>query len=127
MNDINKLNLVTHDELFRIDISRAVYFQADDHYSIVYYNSDVHILLPFSLAAIEAAIKQNDEAQRCLVRLGRKYIVNTDRIIRISSTQCKLYLYDEQGKTHTVPFSKPVIRELIDANGNINALRDSRK
>ena len=116
MSDINKLNLVAHDELYRIDIQRVVYFQADDHYSYVYYNSDVHLMLPFGLTDIESAIGKNETAQSRLVRMGRKYIVNTERIMRISSTQCKLYLYDELGKTHTVPLSKPVNRELLDAS-----------
>lgn len=124
MNGNNKLNLTTQDELYLIDIPRVVYFQADDHYSYVYYNTEVHLQLPFSLGTIEAAIKQTHEAGASLVRMGRKYIVNTDRIIRVSSIQCKLYLCDEQGKTHTLSLSKPIIRDLI---GNKSRTKDDCK
>lgn len=133
MSDVYKLNLAAHDELYRIDINRVVYFQADDHYSYVYYNNELHVMLPFGLSVVEQAIDKEQQAN-CLVRLGRKYIVNTDRIMRVSSTQCKIYLYDEKGKTHSVTLSKPVIRDLMDAYihpeevaASVNPLRDSRK
>lgn len=45
-----------YDELYVVDLGQVMYFQADDHYSHVYYASGTHFMLPFGLSKVESAI-----------------------------------------------------------------------
>ena len=48
MGDI--LCLGAYDELYRIDTSQLIYFEADDHYTNVYYANGTHFVIPFGLS-----------------------------------------------------------------------------
>lgn len=50
MNDI--LCLGAYDELYRIDTSLILYFEADDHYTNVYYANGTHFVIPFGLSKV---------------------------------------------------------------------------
>ena len=110
----NNLLLGAHDELYIIDLDRVLYMQADDHYTDVHYMSGGHFLVPFGLVKIEAAIATMPEARSAMMRLGRKYIVNTRRIFRINTVTELLYLSDSSGDNVSLHISKPVLRSLID-------------
>lgn len=110
----NSLCLSAHDELYRIDLNQVLYMQADDHYTEVYYASGIHFMVPFGLVKIEALINNMPEARLFHRRLGRKYIVNTQRIFRINTTKEMLYLNDDAGNSLPLHVSKPVLRTLMD-------------
>lgn len=112
MSDI--LCLGAYDELYRIDTSQLLYFEADDHYTNVYYANGTHFVIPFGLSKVEDLVMRMPSASKQLMRLGRKYIVNTHRIFRASTTKELLFLCDNQGKYVQLHISKPVLRELID-------------
>lgn len=112
MNDV--LCLGAYDELYRIDLSQLLYFQADDHYTNVYYGNGTRFVIPFGLARVEDLIMQMPEASQYLLRLGRKYIVNSNRIFRVSTVKEQIFLFDDQGKNIQLHVSKPVLRNLID-------------
>lgn len=112
------LRLSTHDELYVIDLDEVLYFQADDHYSNVYYASGANFMVPFGLSKVEAAIGEVPEASMHMLRLGRKYIVNTNRIFRISTIKSMLYLADNHGSHTVLQVPKPVLRGLIELVGS---------
>ncbi|MBR1548947.1 MAG: LytTR family transcriptional regulator [Prevotella sp.] len=109
-----QLCLSAHDELFIIDLERVLYMQADDHYTDVYYTSGNHFLVPFGLVKIEAAIATLPDIRLYMMRLGRKYIVNTRRIFRINTITELVYLSSTSGENISLHVSKPVLRGLID-------------
>ena len=51
-----KLCLSIYGELYMIDLEMVMYLQADDHYTIAYYASGTHFMIPFGLSKVEAAI-----------------------------------------------------------------------
>lgn len=108
------LCLSAHDELYVIDLNQVLYLQADDHYTEVYYTSGVHFLVPFGLVKFEAQINMLPEARLYLLRLGRKYIVNTHRIFRINITKELLYLTTDDGNSLSLHITKPVLRSLME-------------
>ena len=114
MTQQKRLCLNGHDELYIIDLNRLLYLQADDHYTDVYYSTGAHFLVPFGLVKIEERIAAMPDAKIYLLRLGRKYIVNTNRIFRINTTKELLYLADDEGNTLSLHVSKPVLRSLLE-------------
>ena len=112
MGDI--LCLGAYDELYRIDTSQLLYFEADDHYTNVYYANGTHFVIPFGLSKVEDFVMHMPSASQHLMRLGRKYIVNTHRIFRVSTIKELIFLNDDQGKNVQLHISKPVLRGLID-------------
>ena len=108
------LCLGAYDELYLIDLDLLLYFQADDHYTNVHYANGTHFVIPFGLSKVEDFITHMPSPSKHLMRLGRKYIVNTHRIFRVSTVKELIFLTDNQGKNVQLHISKPVLRGLID-------------
>lgn len=115
MLEDNSLCLSAYDELYIIDLDKVLYFQADDHYTDVYYVSGTHFLVPFGLVKIESRLAAMDKERFRLMRLGRKYIVNMRRVFRINTVKESLFLIDDLGNIISLHISKPVLRSLIDS------------
>ena len=114
MSRETNLCLSVHDELYLIDLNRVLHLQADDHYTDVYYTSGAHFLVPFGLIKIEDRIATMSEAKLYMLRLGRKYIVNTKHIFRINTTKELLYMTNDDGSSTSLHVSKPVLRGLME-------------
>ena len=91
-----------------------VYLQADDHYTDVYYTTGTHFLVPFGLGKVEARLDVMPERRSQFLRLGRKFIINRNRIFRINTVKEQLFLADDRGNQVSLHISKPVLRSLID-------------
>ncbi|MBQ7496006.1 MAG: LytTR family transcriptional regulator [Bacteroidaceae bacterium] len=111
--DNSRICIAAHDELYVLDLNKVVYFQADDHYTHVYYYADKPFMVPFGLSRIQAAILDAGEPANYVVRLGRKHIVNTRRIFRISTIKETLYLNDDAGSRISIHVPKAALRPLI--------------
>ncbi|MBR2239075.1 MAG: LytTR family transcriptional regulator [Prevotella sp.] len=111
----NRLCLVAHDEMFIIDLQKVLYFEADDHYAHVYYASGTHFMVPYGLAKIETALAQKGSEAEALQRMGRKYIVNTNRIFRVNTITENVSLADDQGGNIFLHIPKTVLRALLDS------------
>ena len=110
----NRLCLTLHDELYIVDISETLYFMADDHYTHVYYISDLHFMLPIGLARIEEELEfLGVRHPHPFKRLGRKYIINALRILNINTTKQILTLQTATDKTKVLQIPKNILRELL--------------
>ena len=110
----NRLVLLSHDELFVVDLDQVLYFLADDHYAHVYYASGTHFLVPYGLSRIEAALAAHGDGAAHMRRMGRKYIVNTRRIFRVNTIKEQLSLSDDKGKSIALHIPKTVLRCWVD-------------
>lgn len=99
--------------MYIIDPSRVLYMQADDHYTHVYYSSGNHFMVPFGLSKVETAVSEHLGEKPFLVRLGRKYIVNTHRVFHVNFMKQVLQLSDDSGTNHSLRIPKPVLRGLM--------------
>src|SRR5574344_1550343 len=109
-----KLCLSIYGELYMIDLEMVMYLQADDHYTVAYYTSGTHFMIPFGLSKVEAAIAEKLDGDNYLIRLSRKYIVNTRCIYHVNAVKQEIQLADRFGNSHSLHFPKPVLRKLID-------------
>ena len=110
----NRLCLTLHDELYIVDLSETLYFMADDHYTHVYYISDLHFMLPIGLARIEEGLEfLGVRHPHPFKRLGRKYIINALRILNINTTKQILTLQTATDKTKVLQMPKNILRELL--------------
>ena len=88
--------------------------QADDHYTHIHYSANSHFMISYGLGEVEERIKAFPKAKTFLIRLGRKYIINTRQIFRISTMKGLVYLLDTEGNTISLQVSKPVLRSLME-------------
>jgi DNA-binding LytR/AlgR family response regulator len=109
-----KLCLSIYGELYMIDLEMVMYLQADDHYTIAYYTSGTHFMIPFGLSKVETAIAEKLDGDNFLIRLSRKYIVNIRCIFHINAIKQEIQLADASGCSHSLHFPKAVLRKLID-------------
>ena len=110
----NRICIAAYDELYVLDLDKVIYFQADDHYTHVYYFADKPFMVPFGLSRIQAAILEAGEPANYIIRLGRKHIVNTRRVFRISTIRESLFLTDDAGNNAVIHVPKNALRTLID-------------
>lgn len=107
------LYLGGHDEMYVINLEMVMYFQADDHYSHVFYASGSAFMVSFGLSQIESFIAKQHPDQSCFLRLGRKYIVNMSFLFHINTIKQVVLLTDMNGTSHSLHIAKPVLRDLI--------------
>lgn len=110
----NSLLLSVYGDLYVINLDLALFFEADDHYTHVYYTSGVHFMIQFGLAQVEAAIAESIYNTTHFVRLSRKYIVNAKRIFHINMHRQIIVLCDDKGVNHNLRMPKNTLRNLID-------------
>lgn len=113
-NDLPRLCLNMHDELYVIDLSMTVYFMADDHYTHVYYANGMRFMVPFGLSRIEERFAlMAVHHQHPFRRVGRKYIVNMTLVHNVCVTKQTLTLLADSNKMVSLQVSKPVLRDLL--------------
>ena len=110
----SKLCLSLHGELYVVDLSDIMCFEADDHYTHVFTSRGNSFMVPFSLARIEDKIKLKHCGKKNLLRLGRRYIININSIYHVNAVKQTVSLADNHGKVMTLSLSKTVLRMLMD-------------
>lgn len=107
-----------------IDCEQVTYLEADDHYTMVNYASGARFMVPFGLSRVELAIDSAFEAgaarglaskQPYIVRLGRKYMVNTRRVFHINTVKQVVILVNGHGEHKALHLPKNILRTLIDS------------
>ena len=102
-----------HDEMYVINLEMVMYFQADDHYSHVFYATGATFMVSYGLSHIETFIAEQYPLQSNFLRLGRKYVVNTSFLFHINTVKQIVLLTDLNGASHSLHIAKPVLRDLI--------------
>ncbi len=101
-------------EMYLVDLASVLYFKADDHYTHVYFTSGTHMVMPFGLSKVEAAIAQHTSGSTSLLRLGRTYIVDVKRIYHVNMLKQTILLADDHGQVHPLRFSRQVLQSLME-------------
>lgn len=109
-----KITFSTYNELYVVDCYNVMYLEADDHYTHVYYLTGAHFLIPFGLSEVMEPITHALGDDCFLLRLGRKYVVNTHVVFHINTVKQVLLLTDMQGNSHSLHLPKTTLRSLID-------------
>ena len=99
--------------MYVINLEIVMYFQADDHYSHVYYATGATFMVSYGLSQIETFIAEQHPFQSNFLRLGRKYVINTSFLFHINTVKQIILLNDLSGTSHSLHIAKPVLRDLI--------------
>lgn len=103
----------SRDELFRIPVSKLVYFEADGNYTHIVSKNKLRSTVWCSLTQMEKHLeKQMGIRASLFMRIGRRYIVNRRYIYGISISRQQLTLSDGETFTHVLPVSKESLRAL---------------
>lgn len=114
MKMTDKLLFRIYGEMYLVDLPQVLYFKADDHYTHVYTSSGTHMVMPFGLNKVEAAITQHLPEGNYLLRLGRTFIVNIRRIYHVNMLKQNVLLADDHGQVQSLHFSRQVLQSLME-------------
>ena len=105
------LYLNSRDELYKIDIAKIVYFEAEGNYTNFYLSNKLKGAVCMNLAQMQKLIKDNlQEAGAVFARVGKRHIINLD--YQISVLKQKLVLSDGEVFVYPVSISKDALKKL---------------
>ncbi len=116
----------TRDDLFRVDPSKIVFFEADgnctkvvmalDKRNIVGKETDSTLLLPINLTATRQELtRQLREEAMIFTRVGKQLIVNRNYVMQVSPLEPKLILSDGESFKFFLRPSKDALKKLRDS------------
>ena len=107
------LYLNSRDELYRIDTSKIVYFEAEGNYTNVVLSNKLRGSVCMNLAQMQQVLSDNlKEAASVFARVGKRYIVNLSYVYQISVLRQKLILSDGGVFTYQLNISKEALKKL---------------
>ena len=112
----------TRDELLDVPLHEVVYFEAEGNWTLIYFANGIQSQVLASLSAIEVLIgesikRQNNQPHLQFIRIGRRYIINMDKIHHIDLQKHTLELTDFRFEiTHELSISKEALRKLKDTD-----------
>lgn len=85
----------TRDEMIKVKLDRVAYFEADSNYCHVVFINGAKAMLLTSLVNIETFLAEKFRGDTPMfVRIGKKYIVNRQKIFQINIPRQRLVLTD---------------------------------
>lgn len=101
----------TRDELLRINLQKVVYFEADANYTNLYTVNNMRAVIGMNLGSTQQLLAhQTPDNMPVFMRIGKKYIVNTEFICQIHIAKQKLVLSDFEHFNFTLPASKEALK-----------------
>ena len=105
----------SRDSLFRLDIERIVYFEADGNYTNFVTKNKMKRQVPMSLAKMEEALSsQLREEAALFMRVGKRFIINRNFIFNIDTAHQRLCLSDMESFAFLLPISREALRKVKD-------------
>ena len=101
----------TRDELLRMNLQKVVYFEADSNYTNVYTVNNMKAVIGMNLGNTQEMLKhQTPENMPVFMRIGKKYIVNTEYVCQIHIKKQKLVLSDFEHFASSLPASREALK-----------------
>lgn len=101
-------------ELLRVPLAKAVFYEAYGNYSYGVFPNKQKVLLPVGLSEVEKLISTAPENnQAVFIRIGKRFIVNTDMIVQVDMTKQQLVLSDfDHPGSFALPMSKEALKQI---------------
>lgn len=107
------LYLNTRDELYRIDISKIVYFEAEGNYTNFVLSNKLKGAVCMNLAQMQQVLGDSlKESASIFARVGKRYIVNLTYVYQIGVLRQKLTLSDGEVFAYQLNISKEALKKL---------------
>ena len=107
------LLLNSRDELYRMDISKIVYFEAEGNYTNFVLSNKVKGTVCMNLAQMQTVLTENlREEASIFARIGKRYIVNLTYVYHIGVLRQRLVLSDGALFAYQLDISKEALKKL---------------
>ncbi len=107
------LYLNSRDELYRIDISKIVYFEAEGNYTNFVLSNKLKGAVCMNLAQMQQVLSDSlKESASIFARVGKRYIVNLTYVYQIGVLRQKLILSDGEVFAYQLNISKEALKKL---------------
>ena len=107
------LYINSRDELYKIDIAKIVYFEAEGNYTNFVLSNKLKGAVCMNLAQMQKLINDNlHEAGAVFARIGKRYIVNLDFVYHINVLKQCITLSDGEMCAYTISISKDALKKL---------------
>ncbi|MBQ9584127.1 MAG: LytTR family transcriptional regulator DNA-binding domain-containing protein [Bacteroidales bacterium] len=103
----------SRDELFRVDLSSVVYFEADGNYTNFVSVNGRTDMVCINLGKMEEFLAlRRQEASSSFARVGKRHILNLRYVYRINTLKQELTLSDQRTFEYTITISKIALKAL---------------
>ena len=127
MNEYLYLN--SRDELYKIDITRIVFFEADGNYTGFTLCNGQKGSVCMNLAQMQKLIAENlSDSAATFARTGKRHIINMNYVFHISLLKQRLTLSDGASFAYDLDISKEALKKLKDIyTTSVRTLANSKK
>lgn len=103
----------SRDELYRIDIARIAYFEADGNYTVFCLTGGQRSVVGMNLVRMQELLASSLGTRAAtFARVGKRFIVNLRYVFRIEPLRGRLTLSDGITFTYTLNVSREVLKKL---------------
>lgn len=107
------LYLNSRDELYRLDISKIVYFEAEGNYTNFVLSNKLKGAVCMNLAQMQEVLGNSlKESASVFARVGKRHIVNLSYVYQIGVLRQKLTLSDGEVFAYQLNISKEALKKL---------------
>lgn len=107
------LYLNSRDELYRIDISKIVYFEAEGNYTNFVLSNKLKGAVCMNLAQMQQVLSDSlKESALIFARVGKRHIVNLTYVYQIGVLRQKLLMSDGEVFAYSLNISKEALKKL---------------
>ena len=127
MNEYLYLN--SRDELYKIDITRIVFFEADGNYTGFTLCNGQKGSVCMNLAQMQKLIAENlSDSAATFARIGKRHIINMNYVFHISLLKQRLTLSDGASFAYDLDISQEARKKLKDIyTTSVRTLANSKK
>ena len=121
MENAKHLFLNSRDELFRVDITKIVYFEADGNYTKFVMCNGLGGVLCMNLTQMKTVLSERlGDVATMFARIGKRHIINLMYVFQVAILRQRLVLSDGSSFSYQLALSKEALRSLRDLY--VNAL-----
>lgn len=103
----------SRDELYRIEISKVVYFEADGNYTDIVMVNKLRASVCMNLGEMEKALaEQVGPNDKTFMRIGKRFIINMQYIYQINVLKQQLILSDYDHFAFQISVSKDALKKM---------------
>ena len=123
MENTKYLFLNSRDELFRVDITKIVYFEADGNYTKFVMCNGLEGVVCMNLTQMKTVLSERlGDVAAMFARIGKRHIINLMYVFQVAILRQRLVLSDGCSFCYQLALSKEALRSLrelyVNALGN---------
>ncbi len=116
---MNYIIFNTRDQLYRLEIAKIVYFEADGNYTNIVMANKLKAVVTLNLGNVEKALAdQLKEQAATFMRVGKRFIINRKYIYEVSIPKQCIILSDFNQFAFQLPVSRTALKTIKEIMTN---------